>query len=151
MLFCAQAHGALEHGRLCFGCRVQCMEICCHQGPGVYLQSGFPSEGLTLGGFNLIILHFIFSLSHVFLPMCPYISDFFVSEKILCFPFIDFVTLLTVTFFLDVLRSMVRSVQFSSVTQSCPTLCYPMNRSTPGLPVHHHLPEFTQTYVQESA
>ena len=106
------------------------MEICCHQGPGVYLQSGFPSEGLTLGGFNLIILHFIFSLSHVFLPMCPYISDFFVSEKILCFPFIDFVTLLTVTFFLDVLRSMVRSVQFSSVTQSCPTLCNSMNRST---------------------
>ena len=37
--------------------------------------------------------------------------------------------------------------QFSSVAQSCPTLCYPMNRSTPGLPVHHQLPEFTQTYV----
>ena len=39
------------------------------------------------------------------------------------------------------------SVQFSSVTQSCPTLCDPMNRSMPGLPVHHHLPEFTQTHV----
>ena len=38
-------------------------------------------------------------------------------------------------------------VQFSSVTQSCPTLCNPMNRSTPGLPVHHQLPEFTQTHV----
>ena len=36
------------------------------------------------------------------------------------------------------------SVQFSSVSQSCPTLCYPMNRSTPGLPVHHQLLEFTQ-------
>ena len=35
--------------------------------------------------------------------------------------------------------------QFSSVAQSCPTLCDPMNRSTPGLPVHHQLPEFTQT------
>ena len=33
--------------------------------------------------------------------------------------------------------------QFSSVTQSCPILCDPMNRSTPGLPVHHQLPEFT--------
>ena len=33
--------------------------------------------------------------------------------------------------------------QFSSVTRSCPTLCDPMNRSTPGLPVHHQLPEFT--------
>ena len=39
------------------------------------------------------------------------------------------------------------SVQFSSVTQSCLTLFDPMNRSTPGLPVHHHLPEFTQTHV----
>ena len=38
-------------------------------------------------------------------------------------------------------------VQFSSVTQSCPTLCDPMNRSLPGLPVHHQLPEFTQTHV----
>ena len=37
------------------------------------------------------------------------------------------------------------SVQFSSVAQSCPTLCNPMNCSTPGLPVHHQLPEFTQT------
>ena len=40
-----------------------------------------------------------------------------------------------------------QSVQFSSVAQSCPTLCDPMNCSTPGLPVHHHLPEFTQTHV----
>ena len=40
------------------------------------------------------------------------------------------------------------SVQFSSVAQSYPTLCDPMNRSTPGLPVHHQLPEFTQTHVQ---
>ena len=39
------------------------------------------------------------------------------------------------------------SVQFSSVTQWCQTLCDPMNHSTPGLPVHHHLPEFTQTHV----
>ena len=37
--------------------------------------------------------------------------------------------------------------QFSSVAQSCPTLFDPMNRSTPGLPVHHHLPELTQTQV----
>ena len=38
-------------------------------------------------------------------------------------------------------------LQFSSVAQSCPTLCDPMNRSTPGLPVHQQLPEFTQTHV----
>ena len=39
------------------------------------------------------------------------------------------------------------SVQFSSFAQSCPTLCNPMNRSMPGLPVHHRLPEFTQTHI----
>ena len=42
---------------------------------------------------------------------------------------------------------LVSSVQFTSVAQSCPTLCNPMNCSTPGLPVHHQLPEFTQTHV----
>ena len=41
----------------------------------------------------------------------------------------------------------VCSVQFSSVPQSCPILCDPMNRSMPGLPVHHQLPEFTQIHV----
>ena len=39
------------------------------------------------------------------------------------------------------------SVQFSSISQLCPTLCDPLNRSTPGLPVHHKLLEFTQTHV----
>ena len=39
------------------------------------------------------------------------------------------------------------SVRFNSVAQSCLTLCHPMNRSRPGLPVHHQLPEFTQTHV----
>ena len=38
-------------------------------------------------------------------------------------------------------------VQFSSVAQSCLALCDSMNRSTPGLPVYHHLPEFTQTHI----
>ena len=38
-------------------------------------------------------------------------------------------------------------VQFSSVAQLCPTLCDPMNHSTPGLPVHHQLPEFTHTHI----
>ena len=41
----------------------------------------------------------------------------------------------------------ISSVQFSSFAQSCPALCDPMNRSTPGLPVHHQLPESTQTHV----
>ena len=42
---------------------------------------------------------------------------------------------------------MKYSVQFRSVVQSCPTLCNPMNRSTPGLPIHHQLPESTQTHA----
>jgi len=41
------------------------------------------------------------------------------------------------------------SVQFNSVAQSCLTLCDPMNRSTPGLPVHDQLPELTQTHVHQ--
>ena len=42
-----------------------------------------------------------------------------------------------------------QSIQFSSVAQSCPTLCNTMNCSTPGLPVHHQFPEFTQTHVHQ--
>ena len=41
------------------------------------------------------------------------------------------------------------SDQIKSVAQSCLTLCDPLNRSTPGLPVHHQLPEFTQTHVDQ--
>ena len=47
------------------------------------------------------------------------------------------------------LRIYLMSVQFSSVAQSCPTLRDPTNRSTPGLPVHHQLPEFTQTHIHQ--
>ena len=47
----------------------------------------------------------------------------------------------------SVLSTSISSVRIRSVTQSCPTLGDPMNCSTPGLPVHHQLPEFTQTHV----
>ena len=43
----------------------------------------------------------------------------------------------------------IENNQFSSVAQSCQTLCDPMNCCTPGLPVHHQLPEFTQTHVHQ--
>ena len=43
--------------------------------------------------------------------------------------------------------TICQSDQIRSVAQSCPTLCDPMNSSTPGLPVHHQLPEFIQTHV----
>ena len=53
---------------------------------------------------------------------------------------IDFVQLLSS-------RTEVSSIRFSSAAQSCLTLCDPINRSMPGLPIHHQLPEFTQTHV----
>ena len=45
------------------------------------------------------------------------------------------------------LEDTAKEVQFSSDAQSCPTLCDPMNHSMPGLPVHHKLPEFTQSHA----
>ena len=44
-------------------------------------------------------------------------------------------------------KEKVKEDQFSSVTQSCPTLCDPMDCNMPGFPVHHKLPELTQTHV----
>ena len=52
-------------------------------------------------------------------------------------------------FIVEVSSSALNSVQFSLVAQSCLTLCDPMNRSMPGLPVHHQLPEFTQTHAYQ--
>ena len=52
--------------------------------------------------------------------------------------------------FVNILKATEMSTfQFSSVAQSSPTLCDPMNRSTPGLPVHHQLPESTQTHAHQ--
>ena len=48
---------------------------------------------------------------------------------------------------MEIKHTHVISVQFNSVSQSCMTLCYPMNHSTPGFPVHHQLLESTQTHV----
>ena len=59
---------------------------------------------------------------------------------------------LTLFFFLYILLLtawMSSSIQFSSFAQSCPTLCNPINHSTPGLPVHHQFPEFIQTHVHQ--
>ena len=50
---------------------------------------------------------------------------------------------------IQLLSCSIKAAQFSSVAQSCLTLCDPMNHSTPGLPVHHQLPEITQTQVHQ--
>ena len=56
-----------------------------------------------------------------------------------------YISIINEYFFLS--NDFMNSVQFSSVAHSCRTLCDTMNPSTPGLPVHHHLPQFTQTQV----
>ena len=50
---------------------------------------------------------------------------------------------------LGLIYKLEQFVRYQFVTQSCPTLCDRMNRSTPGLPVHHQLPEFTQTHAHQ--
>ena len=74
-------------------------------------------------------IHSIFSFAISSLSLIP--SDVFFSSD-------------TVVY---ISRCLSCSVQSSSVAHSCPTLCNPMECSTPGFPVHHELPEFTQTHV----
>ena len=66
----------------------------------------------------------------------------------IAFPFPKAIKEIPLCFFLHLTSErLFSSVQFSSVAQLCLTLCDPMNCSTPGLPVHHQLLEFTQTHV----
>ena len=85
---------------------------------------------------NLLIFLFVIprALWWSFLPF---------KKKWYCFPIIEFKEFIEYSGY----KHHILSVQFSSVTQSWPTVCDPMNRSTPGLPVHHQLPEFTQTHA----
>ena len=71
-----------------------------------------------------------------------------IAAIIFCRQLFYSITVSNVTIFLILfLEQLCQSV--SSVAQSCPTLCDPMNRSTPGLPVHHQLPGFTQIHVHQ--
>ena len=85
---------------------------------------------------DVIMLTYTFSLSFFFLPY--YINH---CPSALSPPFCDFTCQVCLLAYLALI------VQFSSVAQSCLTLCDPLNRSTPVLPVHHQLPESTQTHV----
>ena len=110
-------------------------------------------------------IHFLYDIVHVFhymlvpnnknngrahvkseLPFHLKISPSNAYSGLISF-IIDWFDLLAVQRTLNSLLQHHSSVQFSSVAQSCLTLCDPMNRSTPGLPVHHQLLEFTQTHV----
>ena len=75
----------------------------------------------------------------------------FLKKKIFCIssfsPWFYYMLCLLICIFLQTINFWRYSDQIRSVAQSCPILCNPMNHSTPGLPVHHQLPEFTQTHV----
>ena len=80
-------------------------------------------------------LEFHFDLPIMFFKI--YLCTVFVGVALVITPYIH-----------DLSKSVsVQFSQFSSVAQSCPTLCDPMNHSTPGLPVHHQPPEFTQIHI----
>ena len=91
-------------------------------------------------------------MSHYFLPFlnCQTFSTFYPFpywQVINEYSMISIPTIITTV--LTTVTIVLCSVQFISAAQSCPTLCDPMNRSMPGLPVHHQLPEFTQTHVHQ--
>ena len=71
---------------------------------------------------------------------CSFITSF-LSHEAISWSYPDW------QFLSDAAWNQFSSVQFSLVAQSCPTLCDLMNHSTPGLPIHHQLPESTQTHV----
>ena len=86
----------------------------------------------------LVFLLFYLKIACYVLSTCPLRCVLQIYQSVACF-FITFI----------VLKNRQQVLAFSSVAQSCPTLCDPMNCSTPGLPVHHHLPEFTQIHVRQ--
>ena len=85
---------------------------------------------------------------HLYWLNCIIIHTINMIYHFWCWPLLpDWDTNCEVFFHCEVTAPLPPSVQFSSVTQSCLTLCNPMNRSTPSLSVHHQLPEFTQTHI----
>ena len=93
----------------------------------------------------------------VFLSSHPYTSSFSFMSGQLQMISLAVISLLTNKMFetietlavniSNLILETLSSVQFSSIAQSCPTLCDPMNCSTLGLPVHHQFPEFTQIHA----
>ena len=97
-----------------------------------------PTKQLTLS------LSFYFSF-YMFSSLRSFLSSFVASPLFFPLPFF-FHSFLSLPLFHPYFLIFF-FIQFSSVAQSCPTLCDPMNCSMPGLPVHHQPPEFTQTHI----
>ena len=94
--------------------------------------------------YNFFLLSWMFEMSQAEL----FLEDFMLNIKLLPWPHLC----ARCRGYVRVRKSLssdgaMAHHQFSSAAQLCPTLCDPMNYSTPGLPVHHQLPEFTQTHV----
>ena len=87
---------------------------------------------------SFVLLTLLYQTLFILSSLMPHFNSLFFFEKLLILEF-------QIPFML--VSVYVVLLQFSSVAQSCLTLCDPMNCSTPGLPVHHQLPEFTQTRV----
>ena len=94
---------------------------------------------------NFIMIN-LFTTKH-FWNIFLVLGHFWLFSSLYCHRKSPSEAIMSQTFSLVQSRGRLPSVQFSSVTQSCLTLCDPMNRSTPGLPVHHQLLEFLQTSV----
>ena len=110
------------------------------------LSEGSTSFSCPYIPLNIIPVGKLWSLLRSSSLPCPLI-------EILCFNIVWnctwFLTSLALYHSIFTVHYIFSSVQFISIAQSCLTLCNPMNRSTPGLPVHHQLPESTQTHVHE--
>ena len=117
------------------------LSVSCTWNPKYQMDSGQDGSNWVWGGAIALFFH----------PQYGRTSGYLKSRAGFCH-FEKCWTALSVGYFFAVLFCGLldcesTSARFGSVTQSCLTLCDPMNRSTPGLPVHHHLPEFTQTHV----
>ena len=81
------------------------------------------------------------------ISLCVYVCMYVHTQHIYSFTY-WWTQVVSISWLLSIMLQWTqRGIQFSSVIQSCQTFCNPMNRSTPGLPVQHQLPEFTQTHV----
>ena len=89
---------------------------------------------------NEIISNFYFELLWLLVRLNIFVTS-------ISYLSLDFCEIIYFSHFLVAICQLLTSVQLSSVAQSCLTLCDPRNRSTLGLPIHHQLPEFTQTHV----
>ena len=116
---------------------------------GLFVFSGHWAVSLNLPSFFHIFCFFLCSklISSTFSwAFCFYYHVFYFLNGLFliasCSCFME-----TISSLISLIMLMILSDQIRSVAQSCPTLCDPMNCSTPGLPVHHQLSEFTQTHV----